>query len=502
MICIFLTNFFEKVALLSLMGSMAGVGILLIKMIFGQKLSAKLHYCIWFILLLRLVIPFSIPSPFSVMNFMPKHVYPQAGPNKQVQKVVGSAKGAELVSSQTTGLAVYNDSAPVKENKTLAFWLNFSVASWIWFIGVVAVLAYFFAVNLYFSHRMKKYVHCETGDVIEVLKECKALLKIDNRVRILYDDTFRPPMVLGIINPRILLSPELVNQLSHEEVRLILLHELAHIKRKDLPVNLVMVLIKAVYWFNPIIWYLLHRMKQDCEMACDATVLSVLKQEDNRRYGSTVIRMMEMISEVHWAPSTIGFANKYNKRRITMIAFFKKTSMKSTAAALLAVLLLTGYSSLNSVAVENKKVDGEKPLSLVAMTNQESAVRESSSKLIGRTSIKPFIGLLGMNRKMVIKTLKENPVVIDEGGLEFKKTGIRVWFDKDARVSQVFTQRQDVLMKGAKISDKINRFKKAFGNPISSKKDEMHFRVQKGVVLAVNYDGKTEVTYAVYVLRQ
>lgn len=90
-------------------------------------------------------------------------------------------------------------------------------------------------------------------------------------------------MLSVIIHPKILISSELVDRLSEEELKFVFMHELAHIKRRDFLINVVCILIQAIYWFNPIIWYSIYKMKQDCEISCDATVLTALNLEKKTR---------------------------------------------------------------------------------------------------------------------------------------------------------------------------------------------------------------------------
>lgn len=65
---------FHDLVSLSLLGSLLAVGLFLIKLLFRQKLSATWHYYIWFVLILRLIIPSTLPIPFSVFNLLPQHL--------------------------------------------------------------------------------------------------------------------------------------------------------------------------------------------------------------------------------------------------------------------------------------------------------------------------------------------------------------------------------------------------------------------------------------------
>lgn len=82
-------------------------------------------------------------------------------------------------------------------------------------------------------------------------------------------------------------------------------------------------------------------------MACDATALAIVQPEDRKKYGQTIISMLQLLSEPHWAPGTLGFANKINRRRIKMISTYKKTTLK-WAVATLALTLAVGCSSLSN----------------------------------------------------------------------------------------------------------------------------------------------------------
>jgi TonB family protein len=81
------------------------------------------------------------------------------------------------------------------------------------------------------------------------------------------------PLVWGWLNPVILL-PEEASSWSPETMRMALLHELGHVHRLDLWTSLLWMLVKALYWFHPLVWWLSARARQEQELACDARVLA------------------------------------------------------------------------------------------------------------------------------------------------------------------------------------------------------------------------------------
>ncbi len=81
------------------------------------------------------------------------------------------------------------------------------------------------------------------------------------------------PVVWGILRSRLLL-PAAARSWSGEQLRSVLLHELAHIKRRDTTAQLVAQVACALHWFNPLAWFAAWRLGSECERACDDLVLA------------------------------------------------------------------------------------------------------------------------------------------------------------------------------------------------------------------------------------
>jgi hypothetical protein len=160
------------------------------------------------------------------------------------------------------------------------------------------------------------------------------------------------------------------------------LHELSHIKRHDLLFNGLAMAIQVIYWFNPLIWYAIRQMKQDCEIACDAAALAALKPEDHKKYGQTIISLLQLLSEPHWAPGTLSFVSKFNARRIIMISTFKKTTITWSVAVLTLILLLVaGCSSLNKPSNPVSGSESQEPAATSSHLNTNPSAPDSSVSL-------------------------------------------------------------------------------------------------------------------------
>lgn len=512
------------------MGSIPAIGILLLKGILKNRLNAMFQYYIWLLLLLRLLIPFTIESPISLYHFdLSPKVY------EGQQSLTESRTNSEFIRNNTDSAnSSTTKASPVNEPVTKApgsdsiLTLNIHFIAYLWFTGVLLIYTYILFVNFIFYLKLRRCIPCKDEVILKTFHQCTDKLHLTRKVTLLYHNRIKSPMVWGILHPKILIPEETSKHLSEKELSFILLHELTHIKRRDLALNLIRLILLGIHWFNPVIWYSLHQMKQDCEISCDACVLKTLNEDEYKQYGLTILNIMRKMSELRLVPGTAGFAGKQNKRRIIMITKYKKTSTKWAIITLLCLTLLTGCASLSGTSKTTGSNNSKEPVSTNTDSNQgtkdtnasapsdnttdtettpsdnnagtEVTPSETPTDVSEAVSFTQYFDLLGKSKEDLIKNMGEDPSTIDEGGLEFKDNGIRVWLDTENKtVSQVFTQRSDIDFNGALIGDKIDSFKNAFGDPVSDKNGDMHFKYQNGYI-SVNYDTKTNNTFAVYLL--
>lgn len=193
---------------------------------------------------------------------------------------------------------------------------------------------------------------------------------------------------------------------------------------------------------------------------------------------------------------------------------YKSITVKLAVVSILGLVLITGCSSpdtnknpTNSTEIQTSSISSSEDSTTEAplVVDSESESATTNSKPSSDTEVATFetyFNLLGTGKEDFIKTMNEEPNTIDEGGMEFKKAGIRVWLHADnGTVSQIFFESKDIDFNGARIGDKIDKFKTAFGEPISDKNGDMHFKYKTGFI-SVNYDTQTEVTGAVYLLSE
>lgn len=114
---------------------------------------------------------------------------------------------------------------------------------------------------------------------------------------IAYCEQISIPVVIGIVKPIILLPAVLASGLSPDQLQALITHELAHIRRFDLLVNLLQRLIEAVLFFHPAVWFVSRRVSIERENATDDIVLEAGWQRPH--YANALVRMAELSSSLH-----------------------------------------------------------------------------------------------------------------------------------------------------------------------------------------------------------
>ncbi len=151
------------------------------------------------------------------------------------------------------------------------------------------------------------------GPERDLLTRCQQELGIRRRVILKLTDRLASPAVFGYWRPCILL-PELSLKLTAEELRLVFIHELTHVRRGDVGLNWCVVAAGAVHWFNPLLKRAFASMQRVRELACDESVLAWLKPAERATYARTVLRVIELSQQqnVPQPALLVGLAGLFN----------------------------------------------------------------------------------------------------------------------------------------------------------------------------------------------
>jgi beta-lactamase regulating signal transducer with metallopeptidase domain len=154
---------------------------------------------------------------------------------------------------------------------------------------VVLAWAFFFLLSclrlvtgLAAVNRLRHYkTHPVTAEWKAKLEQLQLVIGVRHSVSLLQSELVKVPMALGILKPVIFLPLGLLTHLPTEQVETILLHELAHIRRRDYLVNLLQHVTEAIFFFNPAMRWLSSLIRQEREACCDDIVIANCNQKSN-----------------------------------------------------------------------------------------------------------------------------------------------------------------------------------------------------------------------------
>ena len=331
------------------------IGILLIaKRIFKNNLSSRMQYNLWFLLLGLLAVPF---IPFRLIGF--PQIFSWLGslrssPASGTATAMGEAVGIHPVGNTDW----MNDFALSVNSETP------SIAGYIllgiWIIGIFAMIILVIKSSLRLRNLEKSGLPLQNPEVRRLYHRCLEEMGIHRNIPVYSTAFLKSPIIVGLLKPCIYLPIHLISDYNESDMRYMLLHELQHYKHKDAVASYLMNLAGVVYWFNPLVWYALKEMRGDREIACDSSVLNLLKSDDYVTYGNTLINFAEKISLTPFPFSSgIGGNMKQMKRRILNIASYEKPTLqkklKSFIAFLMISILLFGLTPFVSTYATDEK---------------------------------------------------------------------------------------------------------------------------------------------------
>lgn len=130
----------------------------------------------------------------------------------------------------------------------------FSIVAVMWGIVALALLLKTFLGSVRIGIAARGLRPVRDPALVELLNDCCRLLNIQSPPTLLEGPPQSGPALVGLMYPRLLLPPCVVDQFAWRELRHVILHELVHLKRRDILVNYIVSLLQAVHWFNPLVW--------------------------------------------------------------------------------------------------------------------------------------------------------------------------------------------------------------------------------------------------------
>ena len=261
--------------------------VIILRALPGRRVSARLRYALWAVVLARLLIPVQLfpifssplvttpafpvpeltPPAASTAAPLPEQDAPFPVPSYELPEPTHLPDGTYVVYDAVT--AYTNRPAAVPPSVGQLF-------GGVWLAGSLVMAAAFVVSNVRFARR---------------LKQTRTLLRGAACFLCAYTaDGLPSPCLFGLIHPAIYVTPEA----AADEVMLrhVLAHEYTHFRHHDHIWNVLRSIALALHWWNPLVWLAVVLSRRDCELACDEGALARLGEGERIAYGRTLVSLL------------------------------------------------------------------------------------------------------------------------------------------------------------------------------------------------------------------
>ena len=320
--------------------SLTALFLLVLQRIFLDKLSPRWQYGVWFVLLLRLLIPVGFLGRQTVLDVS----YYLELLRTEIEVGLSSAYSSPYLSALPGfPVPIPQFSAPVSwtDWAFLVYWAGVLLSA-LWFVGG--------ALNLSRRVRGGVPVEGERREQIQALAERYSLPLPRSVVECRWS---RTPFVLGVLRPTLVLP------MDWELDGKVILHELLHVKYRDVWAGWLTTLFRCLHWCNPFLWFIFDKIGNDREALCDQRVLERLEGEERRDYGRVLLAMADNESVRTPGATTMANGARAVKARIAAIARFKRVpqGMGLVSGCIVAALSLALAVGVPALAAEDQPVE-------------------------------------------------------------------------------------------------------------------------------------------------
>ena len=238
--------------------------------------SPALRHLLWLAVLFKPFIAIAVTSPYTVFAPLAPLAEPgwDASPHGQVEHL------ASLAPLPPAGTTTAASSAAL----TSAGW-----AALLWLVGT-SLLTGRILIGCCILRRMRRQASVQReGPLFEALRRARAALDCHPWVEVATSPSIRSPLVLGILKPLIVVPTHVVERLSPGELALVLMHELAHVRRCDNLWLLLQRLVTAALFFHPALWLCGRMLRRESELACDDLVVCATGRPEAYARGLTLV---------------------------------------------------------------------------------------------------------------------------------------------------------------------------------------------------------------------
>ena len=373
--------------------------------------SPALRHLLWTIVLLKPIVAVAISSPYTLFTPLASLVEP------------GNAS-ALPVDHSTVQVAASPTIATSSVRLTLAGW-----GAILWLVGAVLLIGrVLIGYGIVWCLRQQAQVQHD-GPLFNALQQARQTLDGYPKVEVATSPSISSPMALGILRPIIIFPSDLVEKLSTDKLALVLMHELAHVRRWDNLTLLLQRLVSAILFFHPAVWLCGRMLRREAEQACDDLVVCATGRSEAYARGLTHVaeRVAHLNPLMRRIPTMNAFAATESdlalriRRALSGSAHRMGTRARVLAAVLLCPLAAvtlpscsaTDNSTGGDLSVANVAAESSRDEKLFIVVDQDGNMKLNNDKSVTFATLKEELQakrqLLDNNTMIIIQGDERTP---------------------------------------------------------------------------------------------
>lgn len=298
--------------------TMSAVVLLLLALgpVLARRYKIRWRYWAWLAVAVRLLIPinfslpnapvvltppdpgpvFSAPRVSSGIDATPVPSHSLPSPTLSAAPLPSQSAPADSDTSSPSPQAGPDSAAPSPQVSTVPDVPSFSLSLTagqllfcLWLVGAAGLILWQLAAHWRFRRYLRRWADpVEDASALAPLAAQKSRLGLKASVSLAVCAGVDSPMLAGLFHPVILL-PRAPGAGGLEELSLVLLHELCHLRRRDILYKALLYAAGAFHWFNPLVWMMVRQGMRDMELCCDDDVSALLTDQERKYYARTIL---------------------------------------------------------------------------------------------------------------------------------------------------------------------------------------------------------------------
>jgi bla regulator protein blaR1 len=393
---------------------------------------AQVRYALWLAASMKFLIPFAL---FVTIGS-------QLGPHKVHTAQLVFASAMQQINEPFVAVKSRPMTAPAAVSGNILGTVLPSLLA-VWFGGFALALLLWWRRWQRIATALRRATPAKSGRELETVRRIERSLGSKRPTAVIVSECNLEPGIVGIFRPALLLPESVAGRLDDAQLDAIILHELWHVRRRDNLAAAMHMLVQAVFWFHPFVWWIGARLIDERERACDEKV--VAHGSAPQAYAEGILKVCEFYLESPLACSA-GVTGSNLKKRIEEIMghrianqlnFAKKAFLFTVAVAAIAVPVVIGVMNPVASQAQSQSLPPSLPQDVAA--NFKSTVFTKDAVFVPKQPNDEKTALFSLNGCLYIRNVQLKGLIAYAYGLpDFQISGTPEWAN---------TQKYDLSLK-------------------------------------------------------